>query len=214
MDRVPGLAVGIADTELSEAERHLQHWLDKGYQGEMSYMARHGSKRTRPGELMPGTLRVISVRMDYFPPDCTPVEAVLDNPALGFISRYALGRDYQAPSLLVGHSLGGAAVLAAAPQLASVEAVVTIGSPATASHVTHLFAGARDTLAEEGETQVQIGGRAFCIRQQFLDDLDQYADALNIFLQEWIAPWGVEELFHEGQKRRICFAPAMRYPCS
>jgi putative redox protein len=55
--------------------------------------------------------------------------------------------------------------------------VVTIGSPATASHVTHLFAGARDTLAEEGETQVQIGGRAFCIRQQFLDDLDQYADA-------------------------------------
>lgn len=89
----------------------------------------------------------------------------------------ALGRDYQAPSLLVGHSLGGAAVLAAAPQLASVEAVVTIGSPATASHVTHLFAGARDTLAEEGETQVQIGGRAFCIRQQFLDDLDQYADA-------------------------------------
>ena len=89
----------------------------------------------------------------------------------------ALGRDYQAPSLLIGHSLGGAAVLAAASQLDSVEAVVTIGSPATASHVTHLFAGARDTLAEEGETQVKIGGRAFCIRQQFLDDLDQYADA-------------------------------------
>lgn len=89
----------------------------------------------------------------------------------------ALARDYQPPALLIGHSLGGAAVLAAAPQLDSVEAVVTIGAPATANHVKHLFAGSRDTLEEDGEALVRIGGRGFHIRRQLLEDLERYADA-------------------------------------
>jgi epoxyqueuosine reductase len=60
----------------------------------MDYMQKHGSKRSRPAELVQGTLRVISVRMDYFPPDSIAIQAVLDSPQTGFISRYALGRDY------------------------------------------------------------------------------------------------------------------------
>ncbi len=86
-------AIGITDTELSQAERHLHAWLAKGYHGEMTYMQRHGSKRTRPAELVPGTLRVISVRMDYRPDEPDP-RTLLDDPAAAFISRYALGRDY------------------------------------------------------------------------------------------------------------------------
>ncbi len=86
-------AVGISDTDLSEAERRLQAWLAKGYHGEMAYMQRHGSKRTRPAELVPGTLRIVSVRMDYRPPEPDPA-ALLEDPAAAFISRYALGRDY------------------------------------------------------------------------------------------------------------------------
>jgi len=86
-------AVGIADTELSEAECYLHNWLAKGYHGEMEYMSRHGSKRTHPAELVPGTLRVISVRMDYLPEEPDP-SALLEDPASAFISRYALGRDY------------------------------------------------------------------------------------------------------------------------
>ena len=92
----------------------------------------------------------------------------------------ALARDYRAPSLLIGHSLGGAAVLAAAPQLDSVEAVVTIGSPATAGHVSHLFAAERDTVEAQGESKVQIGSRQFRIKRQLLDDLDNYADAAHL----------------------------------
>ena len=61
-------AVGIADTELTQAESHLQRWLGAGYHGAMAYMERHGTRRSRPAELLPGTLRVISVRMDYLPP--------------------------------------------------------------------------------------------------------------------------------------------------
>ena len=86
--------LGITDTLMEQAEVRLLEWLDKGFHGEMDYMHRHGTKRSRPAELVDGTLRVISVRMDYFPPDSASIEAVLDNPALGFISRYALGRDY------------------------------------------------------------------------------------------------------------------------
>ncbi|TCT19543.1 bifunctional alpha/beta hydrolase/OsmC family protein [Thiobaca trueperi] len=91
-----------------------------------------------------------------------------------------LEQDFQAPALLIGHSLGGAAVLAAAPQLPSVEAVVTIGAPATAAHVQHLFSGARGLLEETGEAEVKIGLRRFRIRQQLLDDLDQYVSADHI----------------------------------
>jgi epoxyqueuosine reductase len=85
--------VGIADVELGEHEDHLQQWLDAGCHGTMDYMARHGSRRARPAELVPGTLRVISLRMDYLPPDTRPL-AVLESPGKAYVSRYALGRDY------------------------------------------------------------------------------------------------------------------------
>lgn len=85
--------VGITDTELATHEDHLNHWLDHGYQGEMGFMAKHGTKRTRPAELEPGTQRVISVRMDYLPADIENVKQ-LETPEGAYISRYALGRDY------------------------------------------------------------------------------------------------------------------------
>ena len=86
--------VGIADTDLSAAETHLLQWLEQGFHGEMDYMQRHGTKRSRPAELVPGTLRIISVRMDYFPPDSENEWAIIGNDQAGYISRYALGRDY------------------------------------------------------------------------------------------------------------------------
>lgn len=85
---------GIADTELDAHEAHLLNWLDRGRHGEMDYMARHGVRRSRPRDLVPGTLRVISVRMDYLPPDGVDPWTVLEDPLLGYVSRYALGRDY------------------------------------------------------------------------------------------------------------------------
>ncbi|MEO8459741.1 MAG: tRNA epoxyqueuosine(34) reductase QueG [Dokdonella sp.] len=85
--------LGIAGVDLDEDETHLLNWLAAGNHGEMDYMARHGSKRTRPGELRPGTLRVISVRMDYLPPARDSWD-VLASSELGFVARYALGRDY------------------------------------------------------------------------------------------------------------------------
>ena len=91
-----------------------------------------------------------------------------------------LDADYRAPSLLIGHSLGGAAVLAAAPRLPSMEAVVTIAAPATPGHVEHLFSGARGELEATGEAEVQVGRRRFRIRKEFLEDLRDYADAEHI----------------------------------
>lgn len=85
--------VGICDTDLSAEEPKLQAWLDKQYHGEMQWMARHGMLRARPHELLPGTLRVISVRMNYLPAKAA-FASTLKNPHLGYISRYALGRDY------------------------------------------------------------------------------------------------------------------------
>ena len=85
---------GITKTRLTEHETHLLSWLDDGLHGEMDYMSRHGTRRSRPDELLPGTVRVISLRMDYLPPECTAITAVLNKPARGYISRYALGRDY------------------------------------------------------------------------------------------------------------------------
>jgi epoxyqueuosine reductase len=85
--------LGISDTDLTAAEARLDAWLAQGYHGEMDYMARHGRKRSRPAALVPGTQRVIVVRMDYLPPADDP-RAVLDDPAAAFVSRYALGRDY------------------------------------------------------------------------------------------------------------------------
>lgn len=85
--------VGITDTDLDAAGKHMDQWLDAGHHGEMVYMASQGHKRSRPETLVPGTISVISARMDFLPPDTDP-EKVLADPGLGYVSRYALGRDY------------------------------------------------------------------------------------------------------------------------
>jgi len=85
--------VGIAAVELPQDEQRLLDWLAAGRHGEMAYMQRHGTLRARPAELVPGTVRVISARMDYWPPGADP-DAVLADASLGYVSRYALGRDY------------------------------------------------------------------------------------------------------------------------
>ena len=85
--------VGITDIDLSKHEQQLQRWLDAGFHGSMDYMAAHGMKRARPDELIPGTQRVISVKMNYLPPDAGFAKT-LKNKQKAYISRYALGRDY------------------------------------------------------------------------------------------------------------------------
>ncbi|WP_298940825.1 tRNA epoxyqueuosine(34) reductase QueG [uncultured Psychromonas sp.] len=85
--------VGITDIDLKDQEANLQKWLDNDYHGEMDYMAKHGMKRARPEELLPGTVRVISARMDYLPDDAQ-FASNLEDKDLAYISRYALGRDY------------------------------------------------------------------------------------------------------------------------
>ena len=85
--------VAITGVDLHSDEAALLEWLDDGYHGELEYMARHGVRRARPAELVPGTIRVISVRMNYLRSGADP-ESVLGNPQLGYVSRYALGRDY------------------------------------------------------------------------------------------------------------------------
>lgn len=87
-------AIGISDTGLTRAEIDLRQWLAKGFHGEMAYMAKHGIKRSRPAELEPGTLRIISARLDYLPEPLAQAEQALQDPQRAFISRYALGRDY------------------------------------------------------------------------------------------------------------------------
>lgn len=86
-------AVGIADAGLGDAEAGLAQWLAQGFHGEMDYMARHGAKRARPAELVPGTLRIIGVRMNYLPEAADAAEN-LAAPERAYLSRYALGRDY------------------------------------------------------------------------------------------------------------------------
>lgn len=86
--------IGITHTDLSQDEMHLLNWLKAERHGEMDYMERHGTRRSRPAELQPGALRVISARMDYDPPTARNAEEVLTDPTLGYVSRYALGRDY------------------------------------------------------------------------------------------------------------------------
>ncbi|WP_245593719.1 tRNA epoxyqueuosine(34) reductase QueG [Arenimonas malthae] len=86
--------VGIAGIELGEDEAHLRDWLAKGQHGAMDYMARHGDKRSRPAELVPGTLRVLSARMDYGTGDDTAAWATLERGEDAYVARYALGRDY------------------------------------------------------------------------------------------------------------------------
>lgn len=86
-------ALGVGGVDLSDAEPGLQAWLEAGFHGGMDYMARHGMKRARAQALLPGTVSVISVRMNYWP-DAAPAGAVLADPERGYVSRYALGRDY------------------------------------------------------------------------------------------------------------------------
>ena len=86
--------LGIADVELDAAEARLLNWLAAGRHGEMRYMAAHGTRRSRPPALLPGTMRVISARMDYYPDGAARAQTVLSRPELGYVARYALGRDY------------------------------------------------------------------------------------------------------------------------
>ena len=87
-------SIGISDLELLEAENYLTSWLADNNHGSMSYMAKHGKKRTRPALLEPGTLRIISVRMDYLPENAKDPWEVLNDNKQAYISRYTLGRDY------------------------------------------------------------------------------------------------------------------------
>jgi len=86
-------AVGIADTDLSAAEPRLLAWLASGFAGELDYMRKHGAKRTRPASLVPGTVRVITARMDYLPRAADSASVLADGDK-AFVARYALGRDY------------------------------------------------------------------------------------------------------------------------
>lgn len=86
--------VGITHVNLADDEKRLKSWLNKRYHGSMAYMEAHGNKRSRPAELLPGTLRVISVRLDYTDTFAANAPEVLNDPEKAFVSRYALGRDY------------------------------------------------------------------------------------------------------------------------
>jgi epoxyqueuosine reductase len=86
--------VGVAGIDLAEDEANLERWLAEQRHGGMAWMSRHGRMRSRPAELVPGTLRVISVRMPATAPDARPAAEVLGDPGKGYIARYALGRDY------------------------------------------------------------------------------------------------------------------------
>ncbi len=86
--------VGISDTDLAAEEAHLLGWLDRGWHGEMDYMARHGAGRAKPAQLVPGTVRIVTARLDYRAAGTRDSWDVLDDADSAFISRYALGRDY------------------------------------------------------------------------------------------------------------------------
>ena len=86
--------LGVSDVDLGTAEKHLAAWLDQQFHGDMGYMARHGLKRSRPDLLVPGTIRVLSARMDYLAEDQSRAKTLLDHPRKAYLSRYALGRDY------------------------------------------------------------------------------------------------------------------------
>jgi len=87
-----------------------------------------------------------------------------------------LRKEYQAPELLIGHSLGGAAVLGVAQKIPESKAVVTIGAPSDAAHVAHNFSVHISEIEETGEAEVNLAGRKFKIRKQFLDDINNYGN--------------------------------------
>jgi putative redox protein len=108
-----------------------------------------------------------------------------------------LRRNHGPPSLLIGHSLGGAAVLAAAPHLPDATAVVTIGAPASAAHVIHAFAATLSDIAEKGTAEVTLAGRTFTITSQLLDDLKS---------QNFL-----DQLGEMGKALLVCHAPRDEY---
>ncbi len=87
-------AIAVAGTDLAAEEARLMEWLGRGWHGEMDYMARHGARRARPAELVPGTVSVITARLNYQPGESRDAWEVLDDTDLAYVSRYALGRDY------------------------------------------------------------------------------------------------------------------------
>ncbi|HEY2591994.1 MAG TPA: tRNA epoxyqueuosine(34) reductase QueG, partial [Steroidobacteraceae bacterium] len=87
-------ALGVSGVELEEDERRLNEWVAAGYHGAMGYMERHGTMRSRPAELAPGSVRAICVRMNYWPAEAHEPFAALADTERGYVSRYALGRDY------------------------------------------------------------------------------------------------------------------------
>jgi len=86
--------VGVTNTDLRADENHLGRWLARGFHGDMAYMQRHGTKRSRPAELVPGTVRIVTVRMNYLPRGAADMRQSLADPNLAYVARYALGRDY------------------------------------------------------------------------------------------------------------------------
>ncbi|MEQ9448932.1 MAG: alpha/beta fold hydrolase, partial [Rhodospirillaceae bacterium] len=109
-----------------------------------------------------------------------------------FAAKY-LSEQGMAPALVIGHSLGGAAILAAAPKIDSAKAVVTIGAPSNAEHVTHNFSASVDEIKEKGSAEVSLAGRTFRISKQFLDDV-----ASQSFL---------EDVRHMKKALLVCHAP-------
>jgi epoxyqueuosine reductase len=99
-------ALGVAGVAIPADAAHLHRWLGEGKHGEMGYMAKHGTRRTHPEELVPGTVRVLSARMNYWPADAHDAADSLASPDLGYVSRYALGRDYHK---VLRHALQGLA---------------------------------------------------------------------------------------------------------
>jgi epoxyqueuosine reductase len=99
-------ALGVSDVALEADAAHLERWLGHGRHGEMGYMSRHGTRRTRPAELVPGTVRVLSARMNYWPSETRDAWEALHDADSGYVSRYALGRDYHK---ILRHALQGLA---------------------------------------------------------------------------------------------------------
>ncbi len=115
-----------------------------------------------------------------------------------------LTTEHQAPEVLIGHSLGGAAVLKAAAQIPQAKAVVTIAAPADASHVKHLFHYDLNTIDQQGEAQVKLAGRTFKIKKQFIDDLENqgthHINELNKALLVMHSPVDDTVSIHEAEK--------------
>jgi epoxyqueuosine reductase len=87
-------AIAVAGIDLAEDEARLMEWLGLGWHGEMEYMERHGTRRARPADLVPGTVSVVTARLNYSAAEARPVREVLDDPGRAFVARYAMGRDY------------------------------------------------------------------------------------------------------------------------